>query len=171
MVPILSNYELVGGKVKAFFSRVKVRDLYDISNLAGFLDGISDAEQREMFHKTILYDAALSAAFPFGFEGREQRFVKKSKEIEAELYPMLRAEEAKPPLKTLVDSAAGFIDRWVVPKDEGELEFMNRFTRGEFEPELVFGKNDISSRTLLSPEAAWKLANIKKMEKLAPQNL
>ena len=32
-VPMFEDAELAGGKVKAFFDRVKIRDLYDISNL------------------------------------------------------------------------------------------------------------------------------------------
>lgn len=37
-VPVFSDNELIGGKVKAFFDRVKVRDLYDIANLKHVLD-------------------------------------------------------------------------------------------------------------------------------------
>lgn len=157
--PVLSDYELAGGKVKAFFSRVKVRDLYDVSNLAMLLEDISTPKQRELFHKTILFDAALSAAFPFGFEGREQRFANREKELEDELYPMLRSEEANPSLKSLMNSASTFIEEWVVPQDESEFEFINRFADGDFEPALIFGDSDISSRAMKSPEAAWKLAN------------
>ncbi len=91
-VPLLSDYELVGGKAKAFFSRVKVRDLYDISNLVKLLGDIGATDQRNLFHKTILYDTTLSAAFPFGFEGRERRFANLDKELEVELYPMLNSE-------------------------------------------------------------------------------
>ena len=32
-VPLFTDAELAGGKVKAFFDRVKVRDLYDVANL------------------------------------------------------------------------------------------------------------------------------------------
>lgn len=37
-VPLFADAELAGGKVKAFFDRVKVRDLYDIANLKLVLD-------------------------------------------------------------------------------------------------------------------------------------
>ncbi len=159
----MSDYELVAGKAKAFFSRVKVRDLYDVSNLAALLKDTEAPEQRELFHKAILFDAALSAAFPFGFDGREQRFADRQKELEVELYPMLRAEEAPPTLETLTDSASAFIRDWVAPQNENEREFLDRFAVGAFEPSLVFGESDISLRAMASPEAAWKLANIKKM--------
>lgn len=164
-VPMLSDCELVGGKSKAFFSRVKVRDLYDISNLTVLLNGISTLRQRKLFHKTILYDATLSAAFPFGFEGREQRFANLEKELEAELYPMLHVGGGKPSLEELMVSASSFIKEWVQPQDDDEREFIDRFASGDYEPSLIFGEGEISSRAAVSPEAAWKLQNLKKMER------
>ena len=161
-VPMLSDCELVGGKAKAFFSRVKVRDLYDISNLATLLKGISEAGQRDLFHKVILFDAALSAAFPFGFPGRERRFAGKQRELESELYPMLRGSDARPELSDLMEAAAAFIAEWVLPNGDDEQEFLDLFAAGEYKPSLLFD-GDMASRASQSPEAAWKLANLKKM--------
>lgn len=164
-VPTLSDYELVGGKAKAFFSRVKIRDLYDISNLTKLLNRISDIDQRDLFHKAIFYDATLSAAFPFGFEGREQRFANLDRELETELYPMLNSEEAKPSLEELMDSASIFIKEWVEPQNDNERKFADRFANGDYKPSLIFGEGGIASRAKVSPEAAWKLQNLEKMEK------
>lgn len=164
-VPILSDYELVGGKAKAFFSRVKVRDLYDLSNLTALLDDKNAPDQRELFHKTILFDAALSAAFPFGFEGRELRFANMDKELKTELYPMLHVEGERPILEALMNSAVKFIDEWVEPQNDNEREFVERFAKGDYDPSLIFDEDEISSRAEESPEAAWKLHNIKKMDR------
>ncbi len=164
-VPTLSNFELVGGKVKAFFSRVKVRDLYDVSNLMTLLNGMSAPDKRKLFHKTILFDAALSAAFPFGFVGRELRFANLAKELETELYPMLHIEGKKPSLEDLMDSASTFIKEWVEAQDDNEREFIDRFAHGDYRPSLIFDEGEVSSRATVSPEAAWKLQNLKKMEK------
>ena len=164
-VPMLSDYELVGGKVKAFFSRIKVRDIYDVSNLAVLLRRIDDPAKRELMHKTILFNATLSAAFPFGFEGREQRFADKEKELEDELYPMLRLGEAKPSLESLMDSASAFIEDWVVPQDEEERGFLRCFADGDYSPELLFGEDAVVKTAKMSPEALWKLSNIKRMPK------
>lgn len=49
-VSIFSDAELAGGKAKAFFDRVKVRDLYDVANLRRVLDGRS-MEERATAHK------------------------------------------------------------------------------------------------------------------------
>ena len=144
---------------------MKVRDLYDISNLAALLNGIGASDERELFHKTILFDATLSAAFPFGFKGRELRFANLAKELETELYPMLHIEGNKPSLEDLMDSASTFIKEWVAPQDDNEREFIDRFANGEYKPSLIFGESDVSLRAAESPEAAWKLQNLKKVEK------
>jgi hypothetical protein len=70
-VLMFDDIELAGGKVKAFFDRVKVRDLYDISNLGRHFD---DAGDDELAHRSMLYYASLSARFPLPFEGRSERF-------------------------------------------------------------------------------------------------
>lgn len=165
LVPVLSDYELAGGKIKAFFDRVKVRDLYDISNLMVLLEGMKAPERRELFHKAILFDAALSAAFPFSFEGREQRFANRQKELEEELYPMLRVREVGPSLKSLMEDAAVFIAKWVTPQNESELEFFNRLACGDFKPDLIFAENDLLLRATKSPAVAWKLENLRRMNR------
>ena len=40
--------ELAAGKVKAFFGRVKVRDLYDISNLKSVYESLESSEQERV---------------------------------------------------------------------------------------------------------------------------
>lgn len=55
--------ELAGGKAKALFDRVKVRDLYDICNLERVLTS-TDKENELLAHRAILFYASLSARFP-----------------------------------------------------------------------------------------------------------
>lgn len=56
-IPTFSDAELVGGKVKAFFDRVKVRNLYDVANLKRVLDERS-MEERTVAHRAILFYAS-----------------------------------------------------------------------------------------------------------------
>lgn len=163
LVPTLSDAELAGGKVKAFFGRVKVRDLYDIANLRDELELLAEGGRERLLHKVVLYEASLSAAFPFGFEGREGRFADRQRELEEELHPMLRAGNGKPSLDTLMESASRFVAEWVLPRDKGEREYLERLAAGDFAPTLLFGEGDIATRAELSPEAAWKLANLQKI--------
>ena len=162
-VPIFSDAELVGGKVKALFDRVKVRDIYDVANLKRTLDGRCERE-RDVAHEAILFYASMSATFPRGFSDRPERFIGKSVEFEEQLYPMLRRNEATPTLEGLVAVAHEFISNYVLPKSDGEIEYLERLARGEFEPSLLFGEESMAHAALMCPEARWKLRNIQKIQ-------
>lgn len=161
-VPLFDRAELIGGKTKAFFERVKVRDLYDIANCKRTLD-VDNQESNRVLHKIILFYATLSANFPYGFVGREKRFETLHKEFNEQLIPMLRLQEIHPKLEELIVEAREYINGYVLPQDEGEEEFLFSFAKGEFFPELLFGENEIAKAASWSPEAMWKLQNLKKI--------
>lgn len=161
-VPVFAEAELVGGKTKAFFDRVKVRDLYDIANLKRVLDE-EGREERAVAHKVILFYASLSATFPNGFEDRPERFSSRSRELEEQLLPMLRRNEEAPSIDGLIAAAHDFVSAYVLPKTDAESEYLGRFARGVFDPALLFGDGSIARAALVSPEAQWKLQNIRKM--------
>ena len=79
--------ELAGGKAKALFDRVKVRDLYDICNLERVLTS-TDMENELLAHRAILFYASLSARFPQPLAGRTERFADREAELESQLLPM-----------------------------------------------------------------------------------
>ena len=160
-VTMFSNEELAGGKVKAFFDRVKIRDLYDIGNLARYAGGLSHAEEAR-FHRAVLYYASLSASFPHGFESRPDRFASLSREYEEQLVPMLR-KGSESDLGDLVSIACEFIESFVLPRDDSEREYLDLFAAGEYRPELLFGPCEEAERAAVNPEALWKLQNIRKM--------
>jgi hypothetical protein len=160
-VLMFEDAELAGGKVKAFFDRVKIRDLYDISNLKAHFDAAGDADG--LVHKTLLYYASLSAHFPNKFEGRSTRFEARQKELEDQLLPMLRLSGDEPTLFVLMKRAEDFIAEYVLPRNDDERLYLEHFAKGEYCPELLFGEEEIARAAKASPEAQWKLANLRKM--------
>lgn len=160
-IPMFEDAELAGGKVKALFDRVKIRDLYDISNLKRHFDSVADPNG--LVHKTLLYYASVSACFPNDLEGRSMRFVDKQGELESQLLPMLRLRDDQPTLANLMDSAEAFIQSYILPRNDDERMYLRRFAEGEYRPELLFGEGNIARAAAVSPEALWKLANLKKM--------
>lgn len=164
-VLMFEDIELAGGKVKAFFDRVKVRDLYDISNLGKYF---SKAEagggEGALVHQAILYYASISACFPNDFEGRGLRFADRQSELEDQLLPMLRLDDEKPTLEGLIADATGFISKYVLPQTEVEREYLERFAKGDYRPSLLFGEGPVAEAAQKSPEAQWKLLNLRKME-------
>lgn len=160
-VPMFEDAELAGGKVKAFFDRVKIRDLYDISNLKAYFDVVGDSGG--LIHKTLLYYASLSACFPNEFEGRSERFADRQGDLESQLLPMLHLRDKEPTLASLMEAAEAFTQSYVLPRDEDERLYLDLFAKGEYRPELLFGEGDATQAAAVSPEALWKVANLKKM--------
>lgn len=161
-VLMFDDVELAGGKVKALFDRVKIRDLYDISNLKKYFDGCSDSNG--IMHRTLLYYASLSACFPNEFRGRSARFIDRQTELESQLLPMLHSESREPTLTRLMDDTEEFIEKYVVPRDENEHLYVELFSKGDYRPELLFD-DQVACNATLNPEAHWKLANLKKMKR------
>jgi hypothetical protein len=160
-VLMFNDIELAGGKVKAFFDRVKVRDLYDISNLGRHFD---DAGDDELAHQSMLFYASLSARFPLPFEGRSERFTDRQQDLGEQLLPMLRDADEHPTLRDLMSDADEFITRYILPRTDAEAEYLQRFATGDFRPELIFSDEAIAEAASKSPEALWKLQNLRKMQ-------
>ena len=155
--------ELAGGKVKAFFDRVKVRDLYDVCNLEGVLSR-ADGDREALAHRAMLYYASLSARFPQPFEGRTERFAGKEGELESQLLPMLRSADEHPSLQGLMAAAERFIEERVLPRTDGEREYLDRFASGDYRPDLLFPDGRMAAAAEVSPVALWKLQNLRRMK-------
>jgi hypothetical protein len=162
-VPMFDDAELGGGKVKAYFDRVKIRDLYDISNLKSYFDAVGDPSG--FVHKALLYYASISACFPNEFEGRSLRFAGRQDELESQLLPMLHSRDDDPTLTGLMDAAEAFTQNYVLPRSDDERLYLALFAKGEYRPELLFGEGDVARAAAASPEALWKLANLRKMNR------
>lgn len=144
---------------------MKVRDLYDISNLGKHYSEITASSGEEMLiHQAILYYASISACFPHDFKGRGLRFADRQSELEDQLLPMLRLDDEKPTLEGLIADAVDFIANYVMPRTETEQEYLERFAKGDYQPSLLFGEGAVAEAAQNSPEAQWKLLNLKKME-------
>ena len=163
-VLVFSDDEPAGGKVKAYFDRVKVRDLYDISNLGKRLKTASTEEEARA-HLAMLYYASLSARFPQPFEGRSERFRNRDDELSSQLIPMLRNADEQPTLERLMSEAEKFVCDHVLPRTDRESEYLRRFADGDYRPELLFPSENMADAARKSPSALWKLHNLRKMSR------
>jgi hypothetical protein len=119
---------------------------------------LSERKESSFAHKVILYHASISACFPNSFEKRAQtRFADRRRDLEQQLYPMLKGIDDVPTLEQLIARAELFIEDYVLPQDDSEQEFLDQFAIGSFRPELLFGVGETAERAERSPEAAWKL--------------
>ncbi|MDO4850868.1 MAG: nucleotidyl transferase AbiEii/AbiGii toxin family protein [Actinomycetota bacterium] len=93
-----------------------------------------------------------------------ERFADRQREYEGQLLPMLRQGQEPPSLDALVADARAFVGDCVEPKDDAEREYLERFAVGDFQPSLLFPDESMAAAALVSPEAQWKLRNLKLME-------
>jgi len=165
-----SDFELIGGKVKALYDRVAIRDLYDISNLQQYLnDYLSEhPEETKLCHKIMLFYVSLSNHFPLPLSERVlERFARRKGDLTLQLYPMLGNNE-QPTLESLMNSAEAFVNNYVLPKNDREQEYLERFACADYQPELLFEDHKTAlTAAKVSPEALWKLENLEKLVRSA----
>jgi predicted nucleotidyltransferase component of viral defense system len=165
-ISTFSREELIGGKTKALFDRVAVRDLYDISVLYRTIGELFDIRDRNAvlkLHRTILFYAALSNLFPTDFSGlTSERFEGREKQVSDELYPLLHIADRPEPVQMIAD-AESFVTEYVMPQGEDEERFLNMFASAEYKPELLFSDwPETLEAANKSPSARWKLFNLEK---------
>ena len=122
-----------------------------------------DSADERTAHAVILYYASLSASFPFGFEQRPQRFSGLETDLREQLYPMLSEREDPPSLEALIEGAEEFVREHVLPRTDAEKEYLDRFARADYAPELLFDSAAMVDAAMSNPQALWKLRNLEKM--------
>ena len=165
-VLMFADFELAAGKVKAFYDRVKLRDIYDIANLRVHFEALfaKNPGLELEFHKLVLYYASLSKRFPLSFEHRAiEQFSERAHEIEEQLFPVLRVSD-RPSLESLIAAGEAFIVRYVLPVNSAEEEYLSRLAKADYQPDILFGeRTDMAKAAAINPEALWKVMNLKKM--------
>lgn len=163
-VTVFAAPELIGGKVKAFYDRVKVRDLFDIANLNAYMKELiaGGIYTEDICHKLMLFHAAISKRFPQQLANRASiSFIGREDEVIEQLDPMLQ-DGRRANLDDLIAGGDEFVERFVLPQTDKEEEFLSRFAKADYAPELLFEGN-ILDNARANPEALWKLANLRKM--------
>ena len=71
------------------------------------------------------------------------------------LVPMLRNGHCISP-DNLIEDGDAFVERFVLPKTESKTEFLARFAKADYAPELFF-EGTMLEAAKANPEALWKL--------------
>ncbi len=148
----LAPIEIYGSKINALLSRAAARDLYDARNMIRFR--IFDESEEEMLRKCVIFYAAISANdINKTFDTKAIDSITQRK-IKTDLLPVLRRRDdfdldaAKKLVKEYIQ------DLMVLSKEE--LEFLERFEKREYMPELLFADTEILERIKEHPMALWK---------------
>ena len=153
MVNTLVPSELFAAKLNALMNRAAVRDLYDINNMIRF--GLFDESKYEELRKNTVFYAAISAeTINKDFKTDAIDDIKFAK-VKRDLFPVI-AKKDNFDLEQRKESAKLFIRKLMILTDN-EKEFLDRFEKKEFRPELVFENEKIIARLENHPMAIWKM--------------
>jgi hypothetical protein len=147
----LAPIELFAAKGNALISRAAARDLYDWNNL---IANNLFADKRELFRKCFVFYATISAEIVnCHFDTKIIDSLKFDK-IRRDLFPVLskkdnfNLEERKQQAKKYITN--------LMQLTESEQEYICRFIKKEYRPELLFEDTAIVERLREHPMALWK---------------
>lgn len=148
--------EIFAAKANALLSRAAARDLYDFNNLVTS-DLFQNKTEADLLRKTIIFYATISAeTVNKTFDTSAIDSLTFSK-IRRDLFPVLTKSEAKShfQLEQYKNAAKEYIHNLMVLTPE-EKEYMDRFVKGEYNPELLFSNLEILLQIENHPMALWK---------------
>lgn len=152
----LNAIELFAAKLNALMNRAAVRDLYDINNMIYF--GLFDELQYNELRKSTVFYAAISAENinkEFKTDAIDEITINR---VKRDLFPVIGKKDFFD-LENKKIEAKSFIKELMIVTDK-EKEFMDRFEKKEYCPELLFEDDRIVERLEDHPMALWKMGHV-----------
>lgn len=148
--------EIFASKMVALLTRAAPRDLYDMHNLVKY--GLFDKGEENMLRKCAVFYSAVGAERPP--EKFEPDHIAKisAQQVKRELNPVLRKGE-RFDLEAVQKELKEYLAS-VMILTEAEKEFWRAFAKGEYCPELVFGKGQELQNISAHPMALWKCRDV-----------
>ncbi len=144
--------EVFSAKAVALLNRAAPRDLYDMFNMQKY--GLFDITREELFKKCIMfYTAIASETIPEQFDLKSIDKIS-AKKIKTNLEPVLRRGE-RFDLSAVQKQVKDYLTTILKPEDT-EVHFWQSFSKGKYQPDLLFNDADILSRIDHHPMALWK---------------
>lgn len=154
LLTMVSNEELVAGKLRALLDRVAARDVFD----TGFLPEILNApwpstEVKALF---VLFTGTLDHPLTHYSIDRLDRL--SESDYQNKLLPVLSLSDV-PDRLSLIAKAKRVL-RPMLELDEAQKEYVQRLQVGDYQPELLLPHNpDLAERLRLHPALQWKARN------------
>lgn len=153
-VKTLAPIEIYGSKINALLSRAAARDLYDARNMIHYK--LFDESEETLLRKIVVFYAAISAkVINKSFDTSAIDTITKQK-IKTDLLPVIKRKDDFE-LETAKKLVKAYIAGLMV-LTEAEKEFVDRFEKGEYIPELLFEDERILERIKNHPMALWKMS-------------
>jgi len=152
-VATLSTPELFGGKIKALIERTAPRDLYDVQNMLKYM--VIGGDEQNLLRKIIVFYLVLGGRkkieFPLNIDAIEAL---KYPQIRANLIPLLKKSE-RFDFETAKTAVKGYLSQLMM-LTESEIQFIEKFNQGIYQPDLLFDDNGVIERIREHPLAIWR---------------
>jgi len=150
-IKTVKTMEIYAAKANALLSRAAARDLFDFSYMArnGLMKG-----NEALFRKAIIFYMTISSETlnkSFDVSAIDRLTMSM---IKRDLLPVLR-EKGHFDLDEHKQICKDYISSLMKPSEK-EMEYMLRFEKGEYRPELLFDDSEIVERIYEHPMALWK---------------
>lgn len=156
MVQTCLEEELFAMKICALIDRSKPRDLFDVNKLKKHLPYLD----KERLRKLTVFYMSLDCIFELSEKSFDKIKGITHDSVKKELLPVL-TKGNKFDLATAKEEAIAFLEELLVLTDE-EKQYLEEFSKGNFNPELLFNILPDAERAAKHPMAKWRVANIKK---------
>jgi predicted nucleotidyltransferase component of viral defense system len=152
-VRTLSPVEIFASKIVALSGRAAARDLYDLHNMVNL--GLFDEQQLTQLRQcAVFYQAVAGDMKSQGFDFEKSLAEITERKIRTDLFPMIRNTE-RFDLLDAKKSVSAFLAANLT-LTEIEMEFLEKFKKGQYMPELLFADNEIITRIRPHPMAIWR---------------
>jgi predicted nucleotidyltransferase component of viral defense system len=156
-VRTLAPVEVFASKIVALTGRGAARDLYDLNRMVYF--GLFSESDLTLLRKCAVFYLAVAG------EGAERGFSLKKlddmtiRTVRTDLVPMIRSAD-KFDFPTAKSRVSAFLSE-LLTLDDRESAFLQRFSSGRYEPELLFEDGEILKRLENHPMAIWRTQHIR----------
>ena len=158
VVRSLAPIELFATKINALIGRSAARDIYDVHNM--ITQGVfTSKKELDLLRKSTVFYLTVGSSrksneTPTCYTEFPQIDKIRFPQIRSQLLPVLRRSE-RFDFEQVKDEVKSFLAKLLVLTDS-EKEYVEKFNRREYAPELLFGDNDVVERVKLHPMALWK---------------
>lgn len=166
----INPIEIYGAKITALISRGAARDLYDVNSM--LKSQMFSAKDLELLRKCVVFYKTLNSEEAFNcFDFSVIDKITFSK-IKADLLPVISSSEKKFALPETITFVKEQLEELLqmTPK---EIEFVERYFKKDYRPELLFDSGEICSRLKSHPMVQWKYSKMElpKIEEKKPSIL
>ncbi|MBU4361294.1 nucleotidyl transferase AbiEii/AbiGii toxin family protein, partial [bacterium] len=155
VVNTLKGPELFAGKILALVDRLAPRDIYDIYILLREKVNLNKVLLKKIF---IFFGCLSRNDFRQYHPNDIERITER--DIKGKLLPLLRKDE-KLKADDMMKIVIPFLRKEIFNFTPEELEYIDRFFKGDFKPEILFGKLLDSTDLERHPMVIWKQRHLK----------